>query len=224
MPANPVTSEFQMKTDIKPISADLYFIPVQTRVPLKFGSETLTSVTCARVHLTVEDQTGKQASGWGETPLSVQWVWPSNLTYQFRYQQMEKFCHMLANAWPNHNSTGHPIEIGHDFIESKLPILLQTLNQHYPDKEPMPHLAALVCCSAFDLALHDAYGILHNIDIYKTYNAKFMTRDLASFITPADNTNISFTNKYPTDFLAKSPPPNHARLAPRRRQGPHRPL
>ncbi|MFM8878425.1 MAG: hypothetical protein ACKOKG_04720, partial [Verrucomicrobiota bacterium] len=50
----------------------LWFLPVTTRVPLKFGTEALTSVTCARVRLTVQGSDGRSASGWGETPLSVQ--------------------------------------------------------------------------------------------------------------------------------------------------------
>ncbi len=64
-------------TDIRPIAATLYFLPVQTRMPLKFGPEVTTEVTCARVQLTVADRQGRTATGWGETPLSVQWVWPS---------------------------------------------------------------------------------------------------------------------------------------------------
>ncbi len=64
-------------TDIQPLSAELRFLPVQTRVPLKFGPETLTTVTCARVRVRVADAAGHTAEGWGETPLSVQWVWPS---------------------------------------------------------------------------------------------------------------------------------------------------
>src|ERR1035437_6170180 len=35
-------------TDIHTVGAALYFLPVQTRVALKFGTETLTQVTCAR--------------------------------------------------------------------------------------------------------------------------------------------------------------------------------
>ena len=58
-------------TDIRTIGSALYFLPVQTRVPLKFGPETLTTVTCARVRVVVVDRTGRRAEGWGETPLSV---------------------------------------------------------------------------------------------------------------------------------------------------------
>ena len=81
-----------MKTNIIPIAVHLYFLPVKTRVPLKFGPETLTSVSCARVCLTVQDQQGKTARGWGETPLSVQWAWPSAISLQERTNAMQQFC------------------------------------------------------------------------------------------------------------------------------------
>jgi len=37
-------------TDVRPIASELYFLPVQTRVPLKFGTEVTTHVASA--HLT----------------------------------------------------------------------------------------------------------------------------------------------------------------------------
>ena len=193
-----------MDTDISPISVDLYFIPVETRVPLKFGTETLTSVICARACVTVANSKGRKAQGWGETPLSVQWAWPSNLAYQERCEAMQLFCRMLAEAWAKFNplQAGHPIESGSDFIESALPELLDKLNsQRGKQKEPMPYLAALVCCSAFDIALHDAYGNLLGQDVYSTYNKKFMNRDLSCFLEPAEGFKFSFVNKYPADFL-----------------------
>ena len=61
-------------TDIRVAATELFFLPVETRVPLKFGPETLTHVTCARARLTVRLANGDIATGWGETPLSVQWV------------------------------------------------------------------------------------------------------------------------------------------------------
>ena len=40
-------------TDIRVVGTQLFFLPVETRVPLKFGPETLTHVTCALARLTV---------------------------------------------------------------------------------------------------------------------------------------------------------------------------
>ena len=86
-------------TDVRCVGAALYFLPVHTRMPLKFGVETVTSVTCARVRVRVEDGAGKSAEGWGETPLSVTWVWPGDLPYEERHEALKEFCVILAKAW-----------------------------------------------------------------------------------------------------------------------------
>ncbi len=189
-----------------PTACELYFLPVQTRVPLKFGHETLTSVICARVHMTVADGQGKTADGWGETPLSVQWAWPGELSYQQRCETMLEFCRLLNHRWHHFDVTGHPLEIGHDFQKSELVELFKGINQNRPVEQIMPWLAALICCSAFDIALHDACGRLAEKDIYQLYSADAMNRDLAAFLTPAEKANVSFHKKYPTDFLIASAP------------------
>ena len=195
-----------MNTDIKAVSADLYFIPLETRVPLKFGTETVTSVVCARVCITVANSQSQTAQGWGETPLAVQWAWTSSLSYQERCQAMQLFCRMLAEAWAEFDRQGHPIELGSEFVEFVLTGLLDKLNgQRGQQAEPMPFLAALICCSAFDIAVHDAYGQLLGMNIYSTYNARFMNSDLSCFLEPADDSDVSFAGKYPADFLEFPP-------------------
>ena len=192
-----------MKSDITIRAVKLYFIGVETRMPLKFGPETLTSVDCARVRVTVADKQGKTANGWGETPLSVQWAWPSSLKYQERSDAMRRLCVMLAEAWAKFEGQGHPIEIGVSFTESVLLGLLKELNsQRGADTEPMPYLAALICCSAFDIAVHDAYGQLLQRDVYSTYTRDFMNKDLSDFLESADDVDFSFSGMYPADFLA----------------------
>ncbi|MFP4053752.1 MAG: hypothetical protein ACLFV7_07810, partial [Phycisphaerae bacterium] len=184
------------KTDIRPIAAELYFLPVETRVPLKFGPETLTHVTCARVKMTVSDTDGNTAEGWAETPLSVQWVWPGELSYEVRHEALKEFCLALTDAWAKWEGVGHPMEIAHAFQEQVLLRLLRDFSQDRSEG-PMPYLAALVCCSAFDIALHDAYGQLHGVDVYETYNAEYMNVDLSAFLLPAEGTDVSFDGLYP---------------------------
>ena len=193
-------------TDVYPKGVTLYYLPVETRVPLKFGTETLTHVTCARTKMRVEDTFGHAAEGWGETPLSVQWVWPSTLPYEEREAALKDFTIKLAEAWSLFNVGGHPIEVGHAFIEKKLPKLLDQFNRGRTGREPMPWLAALVCCSPFDIALHDAYGVLHQRPIYETYTSEFMTHDLAHYLVPAEDAQVSFAGKWPADFLVMPRP------------------
>lgn len=188
--------------DVRPLATALYFLPVRTRVPLKFGPETLTHVTCARVRLQVADRSGRTAEGWGETPLSVQWVWPSQTTYEERSSALERFCVLLAQAWAGFSCQGHPLEVGYAFEQQMLPGMLRRFNeQRGQGREAMPWLAALVCCSAFDIALHDAYGALQGRPIYDLYGPEHMSRDLASYLAPAEGTQVSFAGRYPRDYL-----------------------
>lgn len=192
-------------TDVRTAGAELYFISALMRVPLKFGNEVIESVTCARAKVMVEGSGGKRACGWGETPLSVGWTWPgSKLTFEFRERKMQDFCGVVAKAFSSFDCSGHPMEIGHEFAEKELDKLLAEFNTGAEEK--MPHLSALVCLSAFDLALHDAYGNLHGVPVYDTYNAEYMNRDLAHYLVPAEDAAVSFAGKYPCDFFVDEVP------------------
>ena len=192
-----------MDTDIKCCGCEVYFLPVQTRVPLKFGLETVTHVACARVKITVKDDAGRQAQGWGETPLSATWAWPSTLSFETRDQAMKDLCVDLAAVWATHDVSGHPMEIGHSLSESKLADVLASANQRRAGAEPMPWLAALICNSAFDIALHDAYGVFHDRPTYSTYSSQYMNRDLSAYL-PADDI-ADFGGRFPADFFADPP-------------------
>ena len=65
------------KNNVQIDSVAVNYLPVEMRMPLKFGAESVTSVTCIRVAVTVAGADGQVAKGWGETPLSVTWAWPS---------------------------------------------------------------------------------------------------------------------------------------------------
>ncbi len=193
-------------TDIRVVGTQLFFLPVETRVPLKFGPETLTHVTCARARLTVQLADGRTANGWGETPLSVQWVWPSALPYESRHEALKEFCQHLAKAWSEFDAIGHPLELGHDFQQTELPRLLAEFNQGQAADEPIPWLAALVCCSLFDIALHDALGKALGKATYDTYSAEYLSRDIGQFLQPAAGSNVQFDGRFPSEFLNADPP------------------
>ena len=181
----------------------LWFLPVTTRVPLKFGTEALTSVTCARVKLTVQGPDGRSASGWGETPLSVQWVWPSSLPYGHRHEALQEFCQCLAHAWNTFDERGHPMRLGNAFNESELPRLQARFNTERSTRglEPLPHLAALVCNSAFDIALHDAFGRLVGLSAFDILKPEVFSETLEQFLSPTNGSGVSFQGRTLSEFL-----------------------
>jgi hypothetical protein len=195
-------------TDVRVVGMRLYLLPVETRMPLKFGRETVTRVTCARAKVTVEDRRGRRASGWGETPLSVQWGWPSELAYQDRHDVMTYLCDALGNWLVSRSPTGHPIEIA-----ACLRPLLSARSYQFDVRErgetrsfEVPKLARLICASVFDQAVHDAYGVLHDVDVYQTYNAEWMNHDLSTYLQPASDCAVSFAGKHPQDYFEPQPP------------------
>ncbi len=189
------------KTDIRPAGAELYFINASMRMPLKFGKETIDEVAVARVKMRVRGVDGREAEGWADTPMCVTWMWPSTLGIAERNQTVLEFCRKLAAEWSHYDAGGHAMEIGHAFQETVLPQLLTRFNAGRPDREPMPWLAALVCCSAFDIALHDAYGMVNDVPVYETYNSDYMNRDLSTYLTPAEDAAVSFKGLYPEHFM-----------------------
>ncbi|WP_165221570.1 mandelate racemase/muconate lactonizing enzyme family protein [Aquisphaera insulae] len=195
-------------TDIRPVAASLYLVRIENRVPLKFGPEITTEVTCARVCVTIEDRKGRRAEGWGETPLSVAWVWPGSLSYSERHEALRAFTGEVVGEWIRAGiEPGHPLEVGHEFLERVLPRLLRDFNRRERSgSEPVPWLAALVCASALDLAIHDAYGILHDVPTYETYTDRFLNRDLSHFLEPVAGSGVDFRGRYPDEFLVHPRP------------------
>ena len=51
--------------------------------------------------------------------------------------------------------------------------------------EPIPRLCTLFAASAFDAALHDAFGKVHGRNCYQTYGPDLMTHDLGHYLGDA---------------------------------------
>ncbi len=182
-------------SDIRLREAALYFLPVQTRMPLKFGAQVVERVSCARVRVRVEDSRGRSAEGWGETPLSVAWVWPAALTWEEREARMQDFCRTLTRELVAFDASGHPMELGDAFQRHRLHTVLDEHNTAYA--EPMPHLAALVCHSLFDLAVFDAFGVLHERPVFETLGDDLLGSDLAHFF----DGEAGFAGQRPAQYL-----------------------
>ena len=195
----------------------LYYIPVETRVPLKFGSETLSRVNCARCCISLVDAGGRRASGWGETPLSVQWVWPSSLGYTIREERLKQFCLQLAAALPGRSIHGHPIRAAQRFeteilkklhaeegmkTDSRSATRWQNEKTDLPCDGNLPWLAALVCFSLFDIAIHDAFANYLERPAYHCYGADLLAEDLTEFLA---SESTSFVGQRPADYLADQP-------------------
>lgn len=168
------------------------FISVKLRLPLKFGAEVIDSLKVVHVEL---DAYG--AIGRGETPLSAAWAWPGKESFAYRENLMSEFCCFLQKNFPTPQSD--PMSAGYAFLTGQLPGLLEKFNRDH--NCTMPHLAALICLSAFDIAMHDAWGLAHNMPTYRMYNRNYLEHDLAWFFK-----DEKFAGLYPEDFFVKDIP------------------
>lgn len=190
-------------SDVRVTGAALWLLPVRMRVPLKFGAQIIESITCARVAVEVENRSGKRAVGWGETPLSVVWGWPSVADFGGRERAMIRLTVACCREMVECGATGHPVEIGAALRHG----LVDRLTRACDDPtlgEPIPELAALISASPVDLAIHDAFGVVHGVDTYATYGREHLTCDLADCFGAAGGDR--FRGMFPADFLDLRPP------------------
>ncbi|VTT98591.1 Uncharacterized protein OS=Blastopirellula marina DSM 3645 GN=DSM3645_24365 PE=4 SV=1 [Gemmataceae bacterium] len=165
-------------TDVTVRDLSVSYDHYRYRTPIKFGGVALDRVTLLNVRLTVEDTRGKQSTGFGSMPLGNIWSWPSrSLDYTTTLAAMQSFAAGTAALYLACKQSGHPIEITHTLE----PDVLALVPSGAPT-EPMPALAKLVVASAFDAALHDAYGKLHGRNCFGTYGPEFLEHDLGHYL------------------------------------------
>ena len=151
-------------TDIRPVAVELYFLPIKARMPLKFGPEVTTEVTCARVRMTVEDCPRPTRRGLGRDAALGAVGLAQPLGYEERHQALRSLCIRIAEAWASRPLRRRPSDGGRPPASSKTSCPSSRSDStpaNAPAAEPVPLLGALVASSPFDLALHDAFGVLH---------------------------------------------------------------
>lgn len=65
--------------------------------------------------------------------------------------------------------------------------------------DPIPKLCTLVTSSAFDAAIHDAFGKAHGVSSFHTYGPEFMAHDLSHYL------GSGYRGKYPSHYLSRNP-------------------
>ena len=109
-----------------------YLLPITFRVPLKFGHQVMREVWCARACIRLRGNDGRIAEGWGETPYSIGWAWPSDLPYAEREKAMNDFAASLATDLKGFETTGHAIEIGEAYQKQRLTTLRESFARNAP--------------------------------------------------------------------------------------------
>ena len=165
-------------SDLRIRDVSFHFEDFRYRTPIKFGGVALDRVTILNVELVGETASGQRASGFGSMPLGNVWAWPSRtLGYADTLAAMKDLAGQIAALFSKKPYAGHAIEIGLELEHD-----VRALVAGIASAEPMPLLAGFVVNSAFDAAIHDAYGKAHGLNCYRTYGPEFLPVDLGKLI------------------------------------------
>ena len=147
------------------------------RAPYQFGGRTVDRVTLLNVDLRVRTGDGKEAWGFGSMPLGNAWAFPG-VPHDTSLGAMTALAGELHRQTAACDERGHPIDLARALDPAYLKAAAATA-QARGLAVPIPKLCTLVVASAFDAAIHDAYGKAFGVSCYETYGPAFMGRDLS---------------------------------------------
>jgi L-alanine-DL-glutamate epimerase-like enolase superfamily enzyme len=169
-------------TDIRIEEVRLSYEDFLYRTPIKFGGVACDRVTLMNVECRVRTDAGESARGFGSMPLGNVWSFPSRiLDYDTTLGAMKALAERIARIAGTCTESGHPIDLGWT-LEPEYERAAAEVTRELNLAEPIPRLCTMVVASAFDAAVHDAYGKLHQRNCYHTYGPDFLRQDLGHYL------------------------------------------
>jgi L-alanine-DL-glutamate epimerase-like enolase superfamily enzyme len=154
------------------------------RAPYKFGGRIVDKVTILNVRCRVETRGGQGAWGFGSMTLGNMWAFPSpTMPYESTLGAMKALAERVARIAARCTEVGHPLDLAL-VLEPEYLAAAAEVSRDLRLDQPIPKLCTLVVASAFDAALHDAFGKVHGRNVYATYGPDLMAHDLSRFLGP----------------------------------------
>jgi L-alanine-DL-glutamate epimerase-like enolase superfamily enzyme len=111
---------------------------------------------------------------------------------------MKSLAGRIAGLTSEYREYAHPVDANHALEPAYLKVA-GDLRGELKLAEPIPTLFTLVTASAFDAALHDAFGKAHGRNCYSTYGPDLMPHDLARYLGP------EFRGEYLDQYVSRQP-------------------
>jgi L-alanine-DL-glutamate epimerase-like enolase superfamily enzyme len=169
------------------------------RAPYMFGGRKVDSTTLCNVSCRLRTVDGREARGFGSMTLGNAWAFPA-ASHEVGLGALRALADRLARITGSCQETGHPVDLFR-VLEPEYLRAAADLSKELQLPTPLPKLATLVVASAFDAALHDAYGKAYGLSAYDTYGPGFMARDLSADLGPA------YRGEYLERYVARQPQP-----------------
>jgi L-alanine-DL-glutamate epimerase-like enolase superfamily enzyme len=186
-------------TDIRIIEVDHQFEEFRYRAPYQFGGRSVDRVTILNVNCRVRTGAGREAWGFGSMTLGNAWAFPA-VPHDIGLGAMTALAPELRALTGASDEKGHPIDLFRTLEPSYLRAA-EALSRRRALPVPIPKLCTLVVASAFDAAIHDAYGKAFGVSCYETYGPPFMSRDLSHDL------GLAFKGEYLDRYVPSAPQP-----------------
>ncbi|MCW1924315.1 hypothetical protein OKA05_17245 [Luteolibacter arcticus] len=167
---------------IRVAAVDFAFEEFKYRMPYKFGGTAVDRVTLLNVTVEVVSPSGKTTKGFGSMPMGNVWSFPSKtIPYEGTLQAMKALAPKIAAITRGFTESAHPIEINHQ-LEPEYLKAAADVSKELKLATPIPKLCTQVVASAFDAALHDAFGKSLGLNCYRTYTPELIGHDLSRYL------------------------------------------
>ena len=176
-------------TKIKVKEVSISFEDFAYRAPMKFRATVVDRVTILNVAVRVESRGRTGATGFGSMTLGNVWSYPSaTLNYQQTLDAMKGLAHKFAGITDSLGLDADPLELNR-ILES----------QYFNAAAGIPPLCTLVVASAFDAAIHDAFGKTIGASCYRLYGRDFIQHDLSRYL------DYQFSGEYLDQYVSPTP-------------------
>jgi L-alanine-DL-glutamate epimerase-like enolase superfamily enzyme len=153
------------------------------RAPYQFGGRSVDRVTILNVNCRVKTAGGREAWGFGSMTLGNAWAFPA-APQEEGLGAMVALADEFRGTTASCNEAGHPIDLFR-VLEPEYLRVAADVSRRRGLAVPIPKLCTLVVASAFDAAIHDAYGKAFGVSSYETYGREFMSGDLSADLGPS---------------------------------------
>jgi L-alanine-DL-glutamate epimerase-like enolase superfamily enzyme len=169
------------------------------RAPYQFGGRSVDRVTILNVHCRIRTGAGREAWGFGSMTLGNAWAFPA-VPHDQGLGAMLALAPALERVTRACDARGHPLDLWR-VLEPAYLKAADTVSRERHLAVPIPKLCTLVVASAFDAAIHDAYGKAFGVSAYQTYGPRFVRDDLARDLGEA------FRGEYLDRYVPSAPRP-----------------
>ena len=188
-------------SDICVFDAEYNFEEYDYRTPLKFGGVSTDHCVIFNVKVRVRTRDGKEAEGFGSTPLGNVWAFPPKyVPFDQSLEAMKKIAERTVKLTKQCDFVGHPIDIS-EILEIEFLKIAEEISTEMNLSVPVPKLCLAVTTSPIDAAIHDGFGKANGINSYHGLSLDYMNRDLSHYL------NDRFNGKYLDQYVLATPQP-----------------